>query len=105
MNVGSVEGLFRYPLKSGGAEKLDEMEIGESGPNLDRNWAIRKPDGGFLSQRDKKGRKLALVRATVREDGSLILEAPGMEKLIVPKPEMNSETDIQIWKSNVTVLD
>ncbi len=49
IQVGEVEALFRYPVKSMGGEALDEAELGWHGLDGDRRLAFRRVDdrGGF----------------------------------------------------------
>jgi uncharacterized protein YcbX len=41
MQVGVLEQLRRYPVKSMGGERLDEVELGAAGLPGDRAWAVR----------------------------------------------------------------
>jgi hypothetical protein len=41
MQVGVLEALSRYPVKSMGGERLDAVEIGVGGIPGDRAWAVR----------------------------------------------------------------
>ena len=41
MQVGVLEQLQRYPIKSMGGERLDEVELGAGGLPGDRAWAVR----------------------------------------------------------------
>lgn len=41
MRVGQVAGLWRYPVKSLGGERIDRIDIGENGVLGDRLWAVR----------------------------------------------------------------
>src|SRR5207302_3686633 len=49
IEIGQVEALFRYPVKSMGGERLDEATLGWHGLEGDRRLAFRKIDdrGGF----------------------------------------------------------
>ena len=42
--VGTVIGLWRYPVKSMAAEALDEVEVGWAGFAGDRRWAFVRGD-------------------------------------------------------------
>jgi uncharacterized protein YcbX len=44
-----VSALWRYPVKSLGGERLDEVELDERGIVADRRWALVDPDGGIAS--------------------------------------------------------
>jgi uncharacterized protein YcbX len=41
MSIGRVAGLFRYPVKSLGGERVDSVHVGPRGPLGDRLWAVR----------------------------------------------------------------
>jgi uncharacterized protein YcbX len=41
MSLGQVAALFRYPVKSLGGEKVEQIDIGARGPRGDRLWAVR----------------------------------------------------------------
>lgn len=41
MSIGTVRGLFRYPVKSMGGETLQSVQFGPNGVPGDRAWAIR----------------------------------------------------------------
>jgi uncharacterized protein YcbX len=49
IEIGQVEALFRYPVKSMGGERLEAAELGWHGVEGDRRLAFRKVDdrGGF----------------------------------------------------------
>jgi uncharacterized protein YcbX len=49
IKVGEIEALFRYPVKSMGAERLDVADLGWHGLDGDRRLAFRRTDdrGGF----------------------------------------------------------
>ena len=41
--IGVVQALFRYPVKSMRGERLKEVDIGEYGVIGDRAYALREP--------------------------------------------------------------
>ena len=41
MSLGQVAALFRYPVKSLGGERVEQIDIGPRGPRGDRLWAVR----------------------------------------------------------------
>jgi len=49
MEIGRIEGLFRYPVKSMAGERLDAAGLGFHGVDGDRRLAVRRLDdrGGF----------------------------------------------------------
>ncbi len=50
MQVGHVSGIWRFPVKSMGGERLDRSEVGPQGLAGDRGWAVRDAKtGGILT--------------------------------------------------------
>jgi len=47
--VGTVQALYRYPVKSTAGQVLDLAEVDARGLVLDRTWAVRTDDGGIGS--------------------------------------------------------
>lgn len=47
-----VRGLYVYPLKSGGGTRLTSAEVTPTGFRHDREFALIRPDGARLSQRE-----------------------------------------------------
>lgn len=41
MSIGHVAALFRYPVKSLGGERVEQIDVGSSGLHGDRLWAVR----------------------------------------------------------------
>jgi len=67
MRVGTVVQLWRYPVKSMLGERVDTLAFTARGPEDDRRWAMRGPDGRLGS--GKSGRRF------VHMDGLLRLRA------------------------------
>lgn len=65
--VGTVVGLWRYPVKSMLGEQVDALAFTARGPEDDRRWAMQGPDGRLGS--GKSGRRF------VHMDGLLRLRA------------------------------
>ncbi len=49
LQVGVVQSLFRYPVKSMLGERLTEVEIGTKGVLGDRAWALREANGRIVT--------------------------------------------------------
>jgi uncharacterized protein len=47
--VGTVESIWRYPVKSLGGERLTGVDVDVRGLASDRWWAVRDADGKFGS--------------------------------------------------------
>lgn len=84
MEIGRVEALFRYPVKSMGGERLDVAELGWHGLDGDRRLAFRRMDdrGGFPWLSASRLPELLLFTPQRREDG-----APGDLPTHVRTPE------------------
>lgn len=52
--VGTVEALFRYPVKSMQGERLDAAQVGPMGLVGDRAFAVREPQGRVLTAKRTK---------------------------------------------------
>jgi len=48
MQVGTVQEVWRYPVKSMGGERLRSSEVGPQGLAGDRGWAVRDEDNGGI---------------------------------------------------------
>lgn len=97
--------LYRYPLKSGSAETLEHGRCDELGLIGDRRWmVVDAASGKFLTQRVLP--KMALLEARLAEDDALMLNAPGMDALVVPAPaEGSSLRGVLIWRESLQVPD
>ena len=72
IEIGHVEALFRYPVKSMGGERLEEAMLGWHGLEGDRRLAFRKMDdrGGFPWLTAGKLPDLVLFAPLRRDDGA-----------------------------------
>lgn len=61
----SVQALYRYPVKAGAGNRMQEATIGARGFRWDRRWMVVEPDGTFMTQRAYP--RLALVRPEFAE--------------------------------------
>ncbi|XP_053164621.1 mitochondrial amidoxime reducing component 2-like isoform X2 [Hemicordylus capensis] len=93
LQVGTVSGLFIYPVKSCRAVAVNRAEVTElglrSGDTRDRCWTVIKEGGYMLSAKEEP--RLVLVSVTC-EHGYLTLNAPEMKALRIPVelPRTNS---------------
>ncbi|MCQ4319134.1 MOSC domain-containing protein [Stutzerimonas stutzeri] len=97
--------LYRFPLKSGSAELLEQERCDELGVYGDRRWmVVDAASGKFLTQRMLPG--MALLNARWQGDAELLLTAPGMDALVVAVPEEGGvERGVQIWRESLQVPD
>jgi uncharacterized protein YcbX len=84
IEIGHVEAIFRYPVKSMGGERLDAANLGWHGLDGDRRLAFRRIDdrGGFPWLSASKLPDLLLFAPHRREDG-----APGDLPMHVRTPD------------------
>ena len=96
--VGRVVGLWRYPVKSMGAEALDEAEVSWNGLAGDRRWAFIR-DGvvgnGFpwltLRQRAEMSRYLPSFTDPRKPDTSpTVVRTPSGDRLDVTDPTLGA---------------
>lgn len=71
--IGHIEALFRYPVKSMRGERLESVELGWHGVQGDRRFALRKVEdkGGFPWLTASKVPELLLFTPHGSEDGGL----------------------------------
>ncbi|MFZ5956136.1 MOSC domain-containing protein [Pseudomonas knackmussii] len=102
----SLSALYRYPLKSGQVEPLDNIRLDALGLEGDRRWmVVEEANGRFLTQRllPQMGR----IEARWEEGfGALRLRAPGMEDLSVVVPATDDALrGVTIWRDILQVPD
>ncbi|QGZ31668.1 MOSC domain-containing protein [Stutzerimonas stutzeri] len=97
--------LYRFPLKSGSAEWLDEGRCDELGLGGDRRWmVVDAATGKFLTQRVLP--RMALLDARWQADEAVLLDAPGMETLRVAVPGSdNPSRGVSIWRQSLQAPD
>lgn len=76
MNIGKIESIFRYPIKSIRGEKLFEVSIDENGVKGDRIFAFKDCQTGLIvsCKHPKKWKKLLELSATLNKDNSIIVK-------------------------------
>lgn len=87
--VGTVVGLWRYPLKSGAGEALEVARLGPDGVAGDRRWAVADEDGTLVSAKHpRRGGPLLRVSARYDDsDGSTMLDVPDLGSVLAGSPE------------------
>jgi uncharacterized protein len=95
--VGSVVGLWRYPLKSGAGEALETARIGADGVIGDRRWAVADEDGVLVSAKHpRRGGPLLQIAAHHDESGdATTLRIPGHEPVLAGSPA--ADEAISTW--------
>ncbi len=96
--------LYRFPLKSGRGEALEQAQVDALGLRGDRRWmVVDASNGRFLTQRLLPA--MTQLQARWQGDG-LQLQAPGMPELPVPLPTAESPLrDVTVWSDTVQVPD
>ena len=91
----TLQGLFRYPLKSCAGLPLEHATVELMGLEHDRRWMAVRPDGSFITGRELP--QLVRVRAVPSAPG-LHLSAPNMPDLDVPVPGAGAaRLDVTVW--------
>lgn len=99
----TLASLHAYPLKSGAPFTLDAAKLEARGIAGDRRWMLVDANGRFVTGRQFA--RLPLVRARPREDGALVVDAPGMPTIAVTPPAPEGErVATAVWQAEVTPL-
>jgi uncharacterized protein YcbX len=98
-----VTALFIYPIKGTTAVSLQEAEVRPRGLAGDRRWVVVDQEGQFLQQRTHP--KMAIVKTTPQDDGSLLVSATDMAPLHVTPPAGNERGDVTVWSDTVDAAD
>jgi uncharacterized protein len=96
--------LWTYPIKSAGGVRLLRAEIEPRGLKHDRRWMLATADGTILTQRHYP--QMSLIELSLRPDTdpehALLVEAPGMPPLRVPRRAEGELVSLQVWDDPVT---
>ncbi|RFD28074.1 MOSC domain-containing protein [Pseudomonas sp. GL93] len=100
-----LSALYRYPLKSGKAEALQQIGLDKLGLGGDRRWMlVDEASGRFLTQRAVA--KMSQLSALWNSNGGLTLSSPGYAPLDVALPGSASELrGVTIWRDTLRVPD
>ena len=90
--------LRRYPVKSCRGEDLQTCEVEPWGLLGDRRWMLVDPSGEAVTAREEN--RLVLVDPTITEEG-LRLRFPGIDDLVVVRPERGPLTEVELWHDRV----
>ena len=97
-----VESIHVYPVKSCAGTSPRQAMLVETGFDLDREWMVVDPSGGFVTQRELP--RMALVQTALKSD-ELILRAPGMLALHVAVDRVEEPTEVEVWGDRVAAYD
>ncbi|MFC6336749.1 MOSC domain-containing protein [Pseudomonas sp. CCM 7891] len=100
-----LSALYRYPLKSGKGEALQQVGLDKLGLDGDRRWMlVDEPSGRFLTQRAFA--RMSQLSAVWNNAGGLTLSAVGHPTLDVPLPGSEAELrGVTIWRDTLRVPD
>ncbi len=97
--------LYRFPLKSGSAELVEEGGCDTLGLIGDRRWmVVDAATGKFLTQRVLP--RMAVLSARWQGETALLLSAAGMNDLLVAVPASDSAVrGVLIWRESLQAPD
>lgn len=98
----TLDQIVVYPVKGAGGTSATGARVDDFGLHLDRRWMLVDGDGIFLSQRNHP--RLALLRPRIR-DGSLVLDAPGMDPFALPMKAEGAVRDVRVWDATVEAVE
>ncbi|PFN80851.1 MOSC domain-containing protein, partial [Bacillus sp. AFS076308] len=85
-----LSALYRYPLKSGKGETLQQVGLDKLGLDGDRRWMlVDEASGRFLTQRAVPS--MSQLSALWNAEGGLTLSAPGRSPIDIALPSSNAE--------------
>lgn len=100
-----LSALYRYPLKSGKGEILQQISLDKLGLDGDRRWMlVDEGSGRFLTQRAVA--KMSQLSALWNAEGGLTLQAPGLAAIDIALPGSDAELrGVTIWRDTLRVPD
>ena len=100
-----LSALYRYPLKSGKGEPLQQITLDKLGLDGDRRWMlVDEASGRFLTQRAVP--QMSQLSALWNAAGGLTLDAPGRSPIDVPLPgDEAALRGVTIWHDTLRVPD
>ena len=99
-----LSALYRFPLKSGKGEPLQQIGLDKLGLQGDRRWMlVDEASGRFLTQRAVA--KMSQLSALWNSMGGLTLSSPGHAPLEVTLPGDEDLRGVTIWRDTLRVPD
>jgi len=90
--------LWTYPIKSAGGIQLTRSEVELRGLKYDRRWMLVGPDGALITQRQHPRMRLIMLSLLAEDDrDALLVEAPGMPPLRVPRQPEGERLSARVW--------
>ncbi len=98
-----VEAILVYPVKALRGLAVQHGTVEPWGLAGDRRWMVVKPDGRFLTQRDRP--ELARIMVTILP-GGVALARPAAAGIEIPTPGRQApRRRIRIWSDELSALD
>lgn len=94
--------LHTYPVKSCRGIRHDSARIEATGLAGDRHWMLVRANGRFVTQRELP--RMALIATALRAD-ALELNAPGAQRLVVPREAHGESREVTVWKFDGRGID
>jgi hypothetical protein len=94
--------LHVYPVKGCGGIPLEIATLGQRGVPGDRGWMVVDEAGRFISQRTDP--RLARIRTRL-EPERLVLEAPGLSPLALPRVSLGPRVQVTVWDDSGAAVD
>lgn len=88
-----------YPIKGTRAIALQEAEVRTRGLFSDRRWLVVDESGRFITQRTHP--RIGLISTTLRDNGDLIVNAPGMEPISVAARGSEVRVAVTVWDDTI----
>ncbi|WP_219063191.1 MOSC domain-containing protein [Pseudomonas sp. UMAB-08] len=101
-----LSALYRFPLKSGMAEPLQQARFDGLGLAGDRRWMlVEEASGRFFTQRAMP--HMSQLSVLWNAGGGVTLNAPGFQALDVPLPEDTEASlrGVTVWRDTLRVPD
>jgi uncharacterized protein len=100
--TATITALNVYPVKSCAGTAVPRARLTPTGFEHDRQWMIVRPNGRFVTQRERP--RLALIRPEVGMT-TLQLSAPGLEPLHLSIEHDGATAEVEVWNDRCTALD
>ena len=106
--VGSLSGLYVYPVKSLGGIAVERWPVAANGLLYDRRWMVVDQGGDQLTQRELP--RMSLIRPSLSAPpaagrgaatGTLTLSAPGSGSVAVAVDRPGEPTTVRVWDDAV----
>src|SRR5688572_30939415 len=96
-----VNRLWIYPIKSCGGIAVEQLDLDDRGPILDRRWMLVDASNDFMTQREHP--HMTLIEVTSEGD-DLRLRAPGMPDHAFGRDAGGETATCVVWNSRVELL-